>query len=500
MKLSHKILGPLFGLILILSILYAYLLYSLQLTKQEIQKESTVSKQLIDASISLSNLHNKIKTDLLQYMYTGNAESIRFLESDHQQIESQIAIYRNLITNAQQKSMLDKYETLRSQIRQDEQQILQYFQNNDSNAARLLINTWQHKKRYLDALISDIITYNVNHLDRSNIIIEASIRQLIAVGLLITGFSLISLLVLTFFLDRMVTRPIKSLSRYAREIAAGSFKPNAISNQKGDEIGQLGFALNTMTSKLQSYYHHLEEEVKQKTQTLRFKERLEKQKDDFIAMASHELKTPITSQRAFVQLLQKRLKQKSMDDLVPFTEKIEQQTDKLVRLISDLLDVSKIAAGRLVLHKEPFDFSTLLKDTVHEVHQTYHSHKIDYRSNGPILLTADKHRLSQVLNNLIINAIKYSPDANRVVISYGVMNKNLEVNIRDFGIGIDDKHLGKIFKRFYRVNGNNEKTFSGMGIGLNISSEIVKMHGGQIRVKSSLGQGSEFTFTVPLQY
>jgi len=461
-------------------------------------QETSATQQLVNSSVTLSTLHQNIKSDILLYVNTADTNMVRFLEIDRELAEQQVDKILSFSNSEKQRTLIERYEKLRTQITQDEDQLIQLMNEGATNL-RTTLAIWQHKRLYMDAMLKDILNYNISKLDRSNALIEDSIRRVLATGVIITLTSLLSIVLLAIFLERMVTRPIKQLSHYALHTAKGNFSPNKISNPGGDEIGKLGYALNTMTYKLQSYYNHLQQEVIDKTRRLRFKERLERQKDDFIAMASHELKTPITSQRAFLQLMKRGMEKDQQTQYLPYIQKIEQQTDKLVRLISDLLDVSKITAGRLVIHKENFDFTKMLKDSVEEVNHTYKTHQIEYKLNGPVKINADKYRINQVITNLLINAVKYSPQADRIDVLYGVVGNNLEVRIRDYGIGIEDKHQGKIFQRFYRVSGFNEKTFSGMGIGLNISSEIIKMHGGKIRVKSKVGQGSEFIFTLPLQ-
>jgi PAS domain S-box-containing protein len=222
---------------------------------------------------------------------------------------------------------------------------------------------------------------------------------------------------------------------------------------------------------------------------------IENQKDEFISIASHELKTPLTTIKAFFQLSKKEAG--NQGKLNPFVGKAERQLERLGRLIEDLLDVSKINAGKMIYNKEDFDFGQLLTDTSESVQQTTSSHHIEVRNLCKITYHGDQHRLEQVLINLLNNAVKYSPSADRIVLQCELENQNLIVSVQDFGIGIASEHLKSLFDRFYRVD-NSSSRFQGLGLGLFISNEIVKRHGGSFWIESEPGQGSAFYFLLPL--
>ena len=233
--------------------------------------------------------------------------------------------------------------------------------------------------------------------------------------------------------------------------------------------------------------------------------KLEQRKDDFIKMASHELKTPITSINGYVQLLMNIYSE--IDDkklhLSKSTVKsslntISKQVTKLTRLISELLDLSRIETGKLELNKTEFDLGDLVEETVRDVRLTTSKHAIVVNTEYNGKIYGDKDRIAQVVMNLLTNAIKYSPDASQVDVNVDIENKNAVVQVKDHGIGIDKKFHQKIFERFYRVEGKSEQTYPGFGIGLFIASEIVNRHHGTISVESEKGKGSVFTVTLPL--
>jgi PAS domain S-box-containing protein len=222
---------------------------------------------------------------------------------------------------------------------------------------------------------------------------------------------------------------------------------------------------------------------------------LNEKKDEFIGLASHELKTPLTSITGYLQILSKI----STDDKINrFVDKTLHQVKKLNTLVSDLLDVSKIEAGKLQLLKEPFDIQDVLTDAIELVQHSYGTHQISFSTNeGQLLVNGDPNRIEQVIINLLTNAIKYSPLANKVDVVLTRSNDEVQIGVKDYGIGINPDKFGQLFNRFYRVEDSNP-SISGLGIGLYISHEIVLRHNGKIWVESEPEKGSTFWFSVPI--
>jgi PAS domain S-box-containing protein len=217
-------------------------------------------------------------------------------------------------------------------------------------------------------------------------------------------------------------------------------------------------------------------------------------KDEFLSIASHELKTPLTSIKAYNQLISRS---KNIDKLQGFVAKSAEHIVRLEKLISDLLDVTKINAGKLNYTMQPFNFKHMLQESVESVQHTTMTHQIILESAADVEVTGDNFRLEQVMNNFLTNAIKYSPDANRVVVNGKVEGGNIVVSVQDFGIGIAEESLDKLFDRYYRVD-NTAMRFEGLGLGLFISSEILKRHHGSFWIESKEGKGSTFYFRIPL--
>jgi len=225
---------------------------------------------------------------------------------------------------------------------------------------------------------------------------------------------------------------------------------------------------------------------------------LEQRKDEFISMASHELKTPVTALKGFTQLLQRRLKRMEDAEAIHFLTRMDSQIDKLTQLISDLLDISRMQTGELEYRMEQFDLSVLTSEVVENVQGTTQTHQLILQKTVQAYVFGDRDRIGQVLINLLTNAIKYSPGGEKVIVQIALDGTNALVSIQDFGIGIDEAYHEKIFERFYQVSEPFEKTFPGLGIGLYICCEIIKRHSGRLWVQSRKGEGSTFIFCLPL--
>jgi two-component system CheB/CheR fusion protein len=225
---------------------------------------------------------------------------------------------------------------------------------------------------------------------------------------------------------------------------------------------------------------------------------LERQKEQFIGIASHELKTPVTSIKGYVQILQQMFSEDENKVTLEMLQKMDAQINRLTNLIKDLLDVTQIGEGLLKLKKEDFDITTLIDEVISEIKPTTSKHVIVNTLKGTVIINADKEKIRQALVNLISNAIKYSPAADRVIIRSEIGEEQITISVEDFGIGMSAETQSKIFKRFYRDTDPAINTFPGLGLGLFITAEIIKNHKGKIWVKSTKNVGSEFYFSLPL--
>jgi PAS domain S-box-containing protein len=221
-------------------------------------------------------------------------------------------------------------------------------------------------------------------------------------------------------------------------------------------------------------------------------------KNDFIAMASHELKTPLTSLKAYIQLLMMKARKRGDEFLIDSLQKSENQVNKMTSLIYGFLDLSKIEGGKLKLNLSLFDINNIIAEVITESSPIAPGHTISFNKGEPLIIKADAEKISQVLVNFISNAVKYSPKQSTIKVAAVKQGTSVKVIVSDEGIGVDVKHQQHIFERFYRVDNPETKGFSGFGIGLYLSAEIIKLHKGVIGVDSEENKGAAFYFILPL--
>jgi len=261
--------------------------------------------------------------------------------------------------------------------------------------------------------------------------------------------------------------------------------------------------MNILLLKVKTFYRIYEQSRKlieiQETllEEIEIRKRAERKKDEFISIASHELKTPLTSVKGYVQLLERSIDKGDIPTVKRHLQKAQLQLDKLNDLIADLLDISKIESGKLKFNMKSFDLNLLLDSIIEIIHQSNPDFSIVKTGYLDKQIFADEMRVEQVIVNFLTNAIKYSPGTSQVHLNIQQVGDKVKVAVKDFGIGIHPEQQNNVFDKFYRV----EETaihFQGLGIGLYISAEIIRRHGGNVGVKSVFGEGSEFYFNIPL--
>ena len=257
--------------------------------------------------------------------------------------------------------------------------------------------------------------------------------------------------------------------------------------------------LDAARVELQSSYEKLQE--------------LDKLKSQFLSIASHELKTPITAMSGFVQIAVRRIKRrlvagrpseeqwkKEEETLLEQLEVVQRQTGKLARLVDELLDVSRIESGRLELRISDIDLPELIAEVMkrHQLMATKHELRLHYDPDQKLGVRGDRDHIEQVLNNLVGNAMKYSPDGGPVDVRVTrAGDQEVEFAVEDHGIGIRGAELARVFGLFYRSPDRNARDVGGMGLGLYITKEIVDRHGGRIWAESEVGKGTTFHVTLP---
>ncbi|MGQ9681642.1 MAG: sensor histidine kinase [Anaerolineae bacterium] len=226
--------------------------------------------------------------------------------------------------------------------------------------------------------------------------------------------------------------------------------------------------------------------------------RLERLRDEFLSTAAHELKTPVTTIKGYAQLLLQSVAEHADPRERAALAVINRQSDRLTRLVQDLLEFSRLRLSALALRREVFDLRQLAVESIEEFQVMTQRHRLVLKSHAPVTVDADRDRIGQVMANLLDNAIKFSPEGGEVQVTVEERAGEAFVAVRDFGVGISPEAQPHIFERYYRAYAGTPLDARGMGMGLYLNREMIERHGGHMGFSSALGQGSTFWFTLPL--
>lgn len=235
------------------------------------------------------------------------------------------------------------------------------------------------------------------------------------------------------------------------------------------------------------------------THDISARKREEALRSAFLVQASHELRTPVTAIRAYLHYLKRVCLKTGREDFLPRLQDMQNQLDQLTSIILNILDLSQLQIGNLKLGSETFELQPLVHKLVEMFELTHPDYLIHVTSSLSGAVYGDPNRISQVLVNLLNNAIKFSPHNNEIEIILESVGNEAWISVRDHGIGISPDQMDKIFQRFYKTSDTSSTAPSGLRIGLYICAEIIKLHGSQLRVESEEGKGSTFLFTLPMQ-
>jgi len=224
----------------------------------------------------------------------------------------------------------------------------------------------------------------------------------------------------------------------------------------------------------------------------------EQRKNDFIAIVSHELKTPLTSMRSYVQLALKKAKEREDTFTVSVLDRADNQTRKMTTMIQDFLNLSRLEDGKMSLNCTDFSLTELMNEIVEDTITLAPQHSISYDPTMNAFINADREKICQVLTNLIGNAVKYSPEGTVITIKCIIEGGEVVFSVSDQGFGIAPADQLRLFERFYRVRDERQHQVAGFGIGLYLVAEILKLHGSEIKVQSEVNQGSTFSFSLPV--
>jgi len=224
----------------------------------------------------------------------------------------------------------------------------------------------------------------------------------------------------------------------------------------------------------------------------------EMRKNDFIGMVSHELKTPLTSLKGYVQLLNAKAKKENDAFAVNALSRVETQVNKMGSMINGFLNLSRLESGKIHLSKQDFNLEELLAESIEEARLTATEYNITLHEGETIHIHADRDKVGQVISNLLSNAVKYSPRGKSIELFFKTVDNMAVISIKDEGMGIKPQDIDKLFERYSRIESKHTQNISGFGIGLYLCSEIIQRHEGKIWVESEKGKGSTFHFNLPL--
>jgi signal transduction histidine kinase len=307
----------------------------------------------------------------------------------------------------------------------------------------------------------------------------------IVVGVAVGSIALV--LVLGYVISWSLIDPVQRMDARLRQITTGDFSQHvAVANR--DELGTLAANLNRMNDELGRVYRELEAASTHKS--------------EFLAHMSHELRTPLNAIIGFSEVLEERMFGEVNEKQAQYVQVILNSGRHLLSLINDILDLARIEAGRMELEHGTFSLRLTLETTLTLVRDRAARHALTLDlSVDPILgaITADEGKVKQVVLNLLANAVNFTPDGGRIAVQAAPSNGAVEISVIDTGIGIGPEDQAAIFEAFRQVGTNYARKREGTGLGLALARKLVELHGGRLWVKSELGRGSTFTFTLPMK-
>jgi PAS domain S-box-containing protein len=305
----------------------------------------------------------------------------------------------------------------------------------------------------------------------------------------------------TFYASEL---PVSLIRHGQSEVVYQSFVYQAYRDAGGDITGVIAITIDVTEQVLarqtiEQSAAELREIKKRLEAELETSRQVQRQKDGFIGMASHELKTPLTSLSALLQVASLKLKNNDDPFLAGAMEKSNVQVKRMTAMINGFLNISRLESGKIHIEQQSFDIEILIKEMITEASLTASMHLIHLVQCAPILVNADREKVGSVISNYLSNAIKYSPKGKNIEITCAMKDNQVIVSVKDEGMGIKPGDLDKIFDRYYRVETSHTQHIAGFGIGLYLSSEIIQRHGGKVWAESESGVGSTFYFSLPLE-
>ncbi|AMA73724.1 ATP-binding protein [Aneurinibacillus thermoaerophilus] len=463
--------------------------------------------KIINQSVPNLTTQLQVKSTIMQrinyvmlYITTGNEEF-------HEKFEEASEQARKIENQLKQMALPHEREAMEQFIIHSENwenilrdRVIPVYQRNNAKDAMETLNSQAHpiaiKLMNEVEKLSQQKVLEINH-DNQKMLDDAWLS--VKIGYAIASVTLLLALLFSFYMSRSMTNPILALLSGVRKMTNGNFSARVPAETK-DEWGELGKAFNRMSisianlvEELRATNLRLQEESRRAQESTRLK-------SEFLANMSHELRTPLTGIIGFAELLHEETEGKLLPSQKSFTQNIIKAGEHLLTMINDILDLSKIEAGKYELDLSSFDIVELVKNTLTMLQSKVKKRGIllQVETSCPSLnIEADELRIRQVLLNLLSNAIKFSPDHSTVRVKIERTSQTVTVHVIDQGIGIEEGKIDKIFEQFYQNDGRLERKYEGTGLGLTLSRQLVELHGGTIDVESEPGKGSVFSFHLP---
>jgi signal transduction histidine kinase/DNA-binding response OmpR family regulator len=330
-----------------------------------------------------------------------------------------------------------------------------------------------------------------------------NIRRLVYATGGLTLLSILASVLVAVALASRITRPLEELTAGAKGIAEGNFD-SRLTIRSGDELQILAETFNYMTERLKQNVEQLEESNEKLGAANDELKELDRMKSDLLANVSHELRTPLTAIKGYTDYILDGKLGSVSDKQERGLVVVQRNLDRLSKSINALLDFSRMEMGRITLNIQPFNLAQLVDSILTTLRSELEKKRITFASQVPPDLPpviADREKLSQVLENLVINALKFTPEGGKITVSGARADAgraSADIRVSDTGIGIPESQIGKIFNRFHQVDGSTTRRFGGVGLGLAIVKSILDAHGAAIAVESEVGRGTTFRFTLPL--
>lgn len=312
--------------------------------------------------------------------------------------------------------------------------------------------------------------------------LQGTLHRLLLAELAVSVAVLVALGGLGTVVVRVGMRPLGRMEETAAAIAAGDLSRRVEDDDERTEVGRLGRSLNVMLSTIEQSF------AEQQASEARLRR--------FLADASHELRTPVTSIRGYAELFRRGAAERP-DDLALAMRRIEDEARRMGGLVDDLLLLARLDQGR-PLDRAPVDLSVIATDAAADAEVLEPDRPVSVSAPAPVVVVGDEQRLRQVVGNLVQNALRHTPKGTPVAVSVGALGGTARLAVRDEGPGIPEEHAGRLFERFYRADPSRTRGSGGSGLGLSIVASIAASHGGRAYVETAPGKGSTFVVELPL--